>query len=244
MVVREPVEGGVGPVGLRRVTLEVGELDVDPAVVLPVDGRDVDHGRAGGVGSWAAGDLGARRRSRCPPRSQALPAGRRPRSRIRPGPRAHVRAPRPTRSFRGGSVVSRWRWSRSAAWCRGRLRRPRARPASRSRSISASRSARAFVVGQHRGVAVELGELADPAQLGLGVDDQVLVADLHVVGDLRALAAGGHRPGASSGGRAWRRSGGRLPRRSCESRTSRPSRIRWTKRASGRSREIARIVEP
>ena len=49
---------------------------------------------------------------------------------------------------------------------------------------------RALVVVEHARVVVELDEVADPAQHALGVADEVLELDLHVVAHPRRLAAG------------------------------------------------------
>ena len=59
----------------------------------------------------------------------------------------------------------------------------------------------ALVVGEHRGVEVQAHELADAAQLGLGIGDEVLVAQLHVApGKLLPGALGGAHPLAPAAG--------------------------------------------
>jgi hypothetical protein len=44
------VDPGIDAVGLVEVSLQMAELDVYPAGVGPMDGRDVDHGLGAGNG--------------------------------------------------------------------------------------------------------------------------------------------------------------------------------------------------
>ncbi len=53
-----------------------------------------------------------------------------------------------------------------------------------------------LVVAEHRRIEVELDELADPPQLPLGVEHEVLELDLHVVAEVGLLGAAAEHPAA------------------------------------------------
>ncbi len=107
----------------------------------------------------------------------------------------------------------------------GGARRARARPGARRPSgrgvrprparspSSATRSPEPPVVVEHRGVEVELDQLADAAQLGLGVGDEVLVAQLQVAAAEPLRLARGRPRCAGARGAPCRPSACRRPSR-------------------------------